>query len=479
MRERDLFFRRFPGLFRGEEGEEIKIDRERGGTHFLSNSKKKLFKKSKGELKIEVIDWASEGPEAKPLWSETKAYALSALDSKKLWWKRVDKLLRDAGNVDASRAFVRISARAASVGDGAAAAIARTNAAIEAMLAKDALAVSLEDQRGAAAEEVAAAEATAAVVSSAAAAAPKTASPPSPAAASSSSATAAAASASSLSPAAKAAVDALITHAAGKGGSLPTEMLTQSFLAKASRKAASAAVAEAAERSDRAAANELRLAARDAAAADAAMSASVDGPDADAAALAAAAIAAYEAKQNSNNLTAPPPADVVGAAAPTPAPAKAPSAPPSAPLPPRLVALMSSSEARAAAARGAKPPASDSPSGTGWASSSLIWLTEPKEAAINPRPRLTATDFVQVSPSRVSFKLSSKGVAPYVALDTSFDGVFDDNNLLLVPWEPRTLTFTGRGGAAVAAFAKSLGVLSLADTLDEVSTVYIKPSSVN
>lgn len=447
-----------------------------GGLTFSRTRKKKLFKKSKGELKIEVIDWASEGPEAKPLWSETKAYALSALDSKKLWWKRVDKLLRDAGNVDASRAFVRISARAASVGDGAAAAIARTNAAIEAMLAKDALAVSLEDQRGAAAEEVNAAEATAAVVSSAASAAPKTASPPSPAAA-----TAAAASASSLSPAAKAAVDALITHAAGKGGSLPTEMLTQSFLAKASRKAAaaSAAVAEAAERSDRAAANELRLAARDAAAADAAMSASVDGPDADAAALAAAAIAAYEAKQNSNNLTAPPPADVVGDAAPTPAPAKAPSAPPSAPLPPRLVALMSSSEARAAAARGAKPPASDSPSGTGWASSSLIWLTEPKEAAINPRPRLTATDFVQVSPSRVSFKLSSKGVAPYVALDTSFDGVFDDNNLLLVPWEPRTLTFTGRGGAAVAAFAKSLGVLSLADTLDEVLTVYIKPSSVN
>ena len=142
---------------------------------------------------------------------------------------------------------------------------------------------------------------------------------------------------------------------------------------------------------------------------------------------------------------------------------------------------MSSSEARAAAAKGARPPASDSPSGSGWASSSFIWLTEPKDAAINPRPHLTASDFVQVSPSTVSFKLSSKGVAPYVALDTSFDGVFDDNNLLMVPWEPRTLTFTGRGGAAVdaAAFAKSLGVLSLADTLDEVSTVYLKPSSVN
>lgn len=440
--------------------------------------KKKLLEKTKtGELKIEVIDWASEGPEAKPLWSETKAYALSALDSKKLWWKRVDKVLRDAGGVDASRAFVRVSAKAASVGDGAAAAaaIARTNAAIEAMLAKDALAVSLEDQRGAAAEEVAAAEAAAAVVSSAAASATKT--------ASSSSSSAASSTSSSLSPAAKAAVDALISHAATKGGSLPPEMLTQSFLAKASRRsaAASAAVAEAAEKSDRAAANELRLAARDAAAAaaDAAMAASADGPDADAAALAAAAasIAAYEAKQNSNNLTAPPPADVVGA----PAPAKAPSPPASAPLPPRLVALMSSSEARAAAAKGARPPAADSPSGSGWVSSSFIWLTEPKDAAINPRPKLTATDFVQVSPNTVSFKLSSKGVAPYVALDTSFDGVFDDNNLLMVPWEPRTLTFTGRSGAAVdaAAFAKSLGVLSLADTLDEVSTIYMKPSSVN
>lgn len=414
-----------------------------------------------------MIDWASEGPDAKPLWSETKAYALSALDSKKLWWKRVDRLLRDAGGVDASRAFVRISAKAASVGDGAAAAaaIARTNAAIEALLAKDALAFSLEDQRGAAAEEVAAAEA-AAVVSSAAA-----------------SAAAPASASSSLSPVAKAAVDALISHAATKGGSLPPEMLTQSFLAKAPR--ASAAAAEAAEKSDRAATNELRLAARDAAAAaaDAAMAASVDGPDADAAALAAAAasIAAYEAKQNSNNLTAPPPPDVPGGApAPAPSAAKAPS-PALSPLPPRLVALMSSSEARSAAARGARPPAADSPSGSGWASSSFIWLTEPKDAAINPRPRLTATDFVQVSPSSVSFKLSSKGVAPYVALDTSFDGTFDDNNLLVVPWEPRTLTFAGRGGAAVdaAAFAKSLGVLSLADTINEVSTVYIKPSSVN
>jgi len=420
-----------------------------------------------------VIDWASEGPDAKPLWSETKAYALSALDSKKLWWKRVDRLLRDAGGVDASRAFVRISAKAASVGDGAAAAaaIARTNAAIEALLAKDALAFSLEDQRGAAAEEVAAAEA-AAVVSSAAASAAKTASAAAPASAS-----------SSLSPVAKAAVDALISHAATKGGSLPPEMLTQSFLAKAPR--ASAAAAEAAEKSDRAATNELRLAARDAAAAaaDAAMAASVDGPDADAAALAAAAasIAAYEAKQNSNNLTAPPPPDVPGGApAPAPSAAKAPS-PALSPLPPRLVALMSSSEARSAAARGARPPAADSPSGSGWASSSFIWLTEPKDAAINPRPRLTATDFVQVSPSSVSFKLSSKGVAPYVALDTSFDGTFDDNNLLVVPWEPRTLTFAGRGGAAVdaAAFAKSLGVLSLADTINEVSTIYIKPSSVN
>lgn len=324
------------------------------------------------------------------------------------------------------------------------------------MLAKDVLAVSLEDQRGAAAE--------AAVVSSAAASASKTAS------ATSSASAAASSSSSSLSPAAK-------------GGSLPPEMLTQSFLAKASRKAASAAVAEAAEKSDRAAANELRLAARDAAvaAADAAMSASIDGPDAAALAAAAASIAAYEAKQNSNNLTAPPPADVpVGA--PAPSPAKAPSPPPSAPLPPRLVALMSPSEARAAAAKGARPPAADAPSGgSGWASSSFIWLTEPKAAAINPRPRLSASDFVQVSPSTVSFKLSSKGVAPYVALDTSFDGTFDDNNLLMVPWEPRTLTFTGRGGAAVdaAAFAKSLGVLSLADTLDEVSTIYLKPSSVN
>ena len=80
-----------------------------------------------------MIDWASEGPDAKPLWSETKAYALSALDSKKLWWKRVDRLLRDAGGVDASRAFVRISAKASSVGDGAAAAAA-INRAMEGLI---------------------------------------------------------------------------------------------------------------------------------------------------------------------------------------------------------------------------------------------------------------------------------------------------------------------------------------------------------
>jgi tol-pal system protein YbgF len=97
------------------------------------------------------------------------------------------------------------------------------------------------------------------------------------------------------------------------------------------------------------------------------------------------------------------------------------------------------------------------------ASTADIWLSELKDAAVNPRPAVVATGFAQTSPSSVTFTLSSSGVALYVQLDTTLGGVFDDNGFTLLPWEPRTLTFTSPRGGRVGAAALKDGQLDAAE----------------
>jgi beta-mannosidase len=142
------------------------------------------------------------------------------------------------------------------------------------------------------------------------------------------------------------------------------------------------------------------------------------------------------------------------AAAPAPARAPAP--------PPPLVALPAGRHAGAG------------PVPAGLASTADIWLTELKDAALNPAPAVVAYAFTQATPTTVAFTLASSGVAAYVTPDTRIPGVFEDAGFTLLPWAPRTLTFAGRGPVSAAALEASLTLMTLADTLTAASTLYAR-----
>jgi beta-mannosidase len=108
----------------------------------------------------------------------------------------------------------------------------------------------------------------------------------------------------------------------------------------------------------------------------------------------------------------------------------------------------------------------------------VIWLTEPKDASLNPAPKVEATGFVQTDANTVTFKLKSAGVAPFVALDAGgFKGKFSDNAFLMLPWEPRTLTFTSPDPVDASDLASVLEVMSLADTLQSVDAAWYRKAS--
>ena len=321
----------------------------------------------KGALTVEVIDFASTAS-SQPLLTRVVPFQLGPLDSVKLWWRRLDALLADAGGHDKGRVFVRLRATA-----------------------------------------------HAAAAPAAAAAAASTAEPASPA---------------------------------------PRYMVGRRRLA-----AAAAAVDDAALAADYVAG---------AAAVDDATLAELlaDAPPALADALAAAVAAGGPGALLDASPDALQAVDGASAAAPAPRAAAAPApAPAPAPPPTPLVALP-----------GAAPHAGKGPVPADLDSTSDVWLCELKDAAVNPRPNVTATAFTQTSPTRVTFTLASTGVALYVALDTPLGGVFNDNAFTLLPWEPRVMTFDTNRGAPVAAadLAASLTIMSLADTLQYGATLYSK-----
>ena len=62
-------------------------------------------------------------------------------------------------------------------------------------------------------------------------------------------------------------------------------------------------------------------------------------------------------------------------------------------------------------------------------------------------------------------QVSSRLVAAAVQLDTDVPGIFSDNGFLLLPFEPQTITFTGRSDFQASDLQRSLTFLSMADTL--------------
>jgi Ig-fold domain len=68
----------------------------------------------------------------------------------------------------------------------------------------------------------------------------------------------------------------------------------------------------------------------------------------------------------------------------------------------------------------------------------------------------------QVSPSEVTFQLRSRAVAACVALETPLAGRFNDNAVLVLPWEPLAVTFIAAAGKVAAAeLQQSLSIMSM------------------
>lgn len=127
-----------------------------------------------------------------------------------------------------------------------------------------------------------------------------------------------------------------------------------------------------------------------------------------------------------------------------------------------------------------KGPAGTVGNATVFTSEWVIWLTEPKDAAINPAPKIEAASLTNVDDRTVSFVVRSGGVAPFVALDCGgFKGKFSDNAFTVLPWEPRTITFTSPDPVSAGDLAAVMDIMSLADTLQSVDAAYYKKATAN
>ena len=98
-------------------------------------------------------------------------------------------------------------------------------------------------------------------------------------------------------------------------------------------------------------------------------------------------------------------------------------------------------------------------------SEAAVYLTELKDARIAREPVIAGSDFKLVSPYMVQFVISSKHIAPHVALETGLAGRFSDNNFLLTPWQPRTVAFlSDHSVECTNTLSTNLSFLSLTDT---------------
>ena len=103
------------------------------------------------------------------------------------------------------------------------------------------------------------------------------------------------------------------------------------------------------------------------------------------------------------------------------------------------------------------------------ASEALLLLSELKGKHVVPNPNIRASNFKLVSPYVAEFELRTTAVALYVMLDADVAGRFSDNNLLLLPWEPKAVAFLyDHSAQSTDALEHSLVFLSAADTKFEL-----------
>ncbi|EIE20788.1 glycoside hydrolase [Coccomyxa subellipsoidea C-169] len=98
-----------------------------------------------------------------------------------------------------------------------------------------------------------------------------------------------------------------------------------------------------------------------------------------------------------------------------------------------------------------------------------------KEVALSGQPTITWDDFRNTSSNSTTFVVSSKAVGAHVALESTLPGRFSDNNFILLPWAPKTITFTSAAPFSPADLRGSLSVMSVADTYPPTSAVLQPP----
>jgi hypothetical protein len=82
------------------------------------------------------------------------------------------------------------------------------------------------------------------------------------------------------------------------------------------------------------------------------------------------------------------------------------------------------------------------------------------------QPNILATNFKQTSSNSVAFSLSSSAAAPFVYLQTSLTGNFNDNGFLMLPSSVmiHNLTFTSVTNFSVSDFQQQLLIRTVVDT---------------
>ncbi|CAK0764706.1 hypothetical protein CVIRNUC_003185 [Coccomyxa viridis] len=95
-----------------------------------------------------------------------------------------------------------------------------------------------------------------------------------------------------------------------------------------------------------------------------------------------------------------------------------------------------------------------------------VFPVELKNATLPTAPAVRMANFTNgTEPGTATFVVSSQGIAAYVALETTILGKFSDNAFLLLPWEPKTVTFTSGSNFTVDQLESSMTVMSVADTM--------------
>jgi len=81
-----------------------------------------------------------------------------------------------------------------------------------------------------------------------------------------------------------------------------------------------------------------------------------------------------------------------------------------------------------------------------------------------PNTTVSATQFNKINGNTIRFVVSSTYVAPYVLLETSYEGHFDTNGFLLLPTKKKEVVFYSKTGVEVSEFQSSLQLITVVNT---------------